>query len=110
MAAAPAWAHCSSCSAVAPLAPMAPTSSPVLDTGTAPRAGSIRPPMVAMTACIIDIIGDSVYLLYANLFDLTRQTARVPGRDRTDARRICTCAAGLCCGLCRTLSARQDLG
>src|SRR2546428_14077497 len=58
----------------------------------------------------IDIIGDSVYLLYANLFDLTRQTARVPGCDRTDARRVCACAAGLCCGLCRTLSARQDLG
>src|ERR1700674_2415776 len=59
---------------------------------------------------ILDIIGDSVYLLYANLFDLTRQTARVPGRDRTDARRICTCATGLCCGLCQTLYARQDLG
>src|SRR5712691_7583982 len=58
----------------------------------------------------IDIIGDSVYLLYANLFDLTRQTARGPGRDRIDARRVCACAAGLCCGLCRTLSARQDLG
>src|SRR5712692_10262495 len=59
---------------------------------------------------LLDIIVDSVYLLYANLFDLTRQTARVPGRDRTDARRVCACAAGLCCGLCRTLSARQDLG
>src|SRR5216683_8418736 len=58
----------------------------------------------------LDIIGDSVYLLYANLCDLTRQAARVPGRDRTDARRVCTCAAGLCGGLCRTLSARQDLG
>src|SRR2546427_12476911 len=58
----------------------------------------------------IDIIGDSVYLLYANLFDLTRPTARGPGRDRTDARRVCACAAGLCCGLCRTLSARQDPG
>src|SRR5262249_48681651 len=58
----------------------------------------------------IDIIGDSVYWLYANLFDLTRQTARDPGCDRTDARRVCACAAGLCCGLCRTLSARQDLG
>src|SRR6266568_3615325 len=59
---------------------------------------------------IIDIIGDSVYLLYANLSDLTRQTTRVPGRDRTDARRVCACAAGLCCGLCPPLSARQDLG
>ena len=34
----------------------------------------------------IDIIGDSIYLLYANLYDLTRQTARVSGRDRTEAR------------------------
>src|SRR3989475_12520679 len=58
----------------------------------------------------IDIIGDSVYLLYANLSDLTRQTTRGPGRDRTDARRVCACAAGLCCGLCRPLSTRQDLG
>src|SRR5258706_9866072 len=57
-----------------------------------------------------DIIGDSVYLLYANLFDLTRQTARVPRRDRTDARRVCACATSLCCGLCPPLSARQDLG
>src|SRR6266446_6922614 len=60
--------------------------------------------------CTKDIIGDSVYLLYANLSDLTRQTTRVPGRDRTDARRVCACAAGLCCGLCPPLSARQDLG
>src|SRR5215813_7334351 len=58
----------------------------------------------------IDIIGGSVYWLYANLCDLTRQTARVPGCDRPDARRVCAGAAGLCCGLCRTLSARQDLG
>ena len=33
----------------------------------------------------LDIIGDSVYWLYANLCDLTRQTARVLGCDRTDA-------------------------
>src|SRR5215813_5336504 len=59
---------------------------------------------------ILDIIGGSVYWLYANLCDLTRQTARVPGCDRTDARRVCAGAAGLCCGLCRTLSARPDLG
>jgi len=59
---------------------------------------------------LIDIIGDSVYLLYANLCDLTRQTARVPGCDRADARRVCACAAGLCYGLCCTLSARPDLG
>src|SRR5262252_4820885 len=58
----------------------------------------------------IDIIGDSVYWLYAHLCDLTRQTARVPGCDRPDARRVCACAAGLCCGLCRTLSARPHLG
>src|SRR5713101_10004377 len=58
---------------------------------------------------IVDIIGYSIYLLYANLFDLTRPTARVPGRDRTDARRVCACAAGLYCGLCCTLSATQDL-
>src|SRR5882762_8246071 len=57
----------------------------------------------------IDIIGDSVYLLYANLYDLTRQTARVRGRDRPDARRVCASPAGFCCGLCRTLSVRQDL-
>src|SRR5215831_6532056 len=50
MLAAPAWAHCSSCSAVAPLAPIAPRSSALLTTGTAPRAGSIRPPSAAMTA------------------------------------------------------------
>src|SRR5262245_26574373 len=59
---------------------------------------------------IIDIIGDSVYLLYANLCNPSRQTARVSGRDRPDARRVCACAAGLCCGLCRPLSPRQDLG
>src|SRR2546423_15596056 len=59
--------------------------------------------------CALDIIGDSVYLLYANLYDLTRQTARVPGRDRPDARRVCASPAGLCCGLCRTLSVRPDL-
>src|SRR5262245_13425048 len=58
----------------------------------------------------IDIIGDSVYLLYANLCDLTRQTARVSGSDRTHARRICACAASLCCSLYCTVSARQDLG
>src|SRR5712691_8173391 len=58
----------------------------------------------------IDIIGDRVYLLYADLCDLTRQTARVSGRDRTDARRVCACAAGICRGLCRPLSDRQDLG
>src|SRR5215468_10106532 len=58
----------------------------------------------------LDIIGDSVYWLYAHLFDLTRQTARVPGCDRPDARRVCACAAGFRCGLCHTLSARQDLG
>src|SRR3979409_1009934 len=52
---------------------------------------------------IKDIIGDIVYLLYANLYDLTRQTARVPGRDRPDARRVCASPAGFCCGLCRTL-------
>src|SRR6266446_7287481 len=59
---------------------------------------------------ILDIIGDSVYWLYANLCDLTRPTARVPGRDRPDARRVCACTAGLYCRLCRTLSARQDVG
>src|SRR5437870_2370497 len=59
---------------------------------------------------ILDIIGDSVYLLYAHLSDLTRQTTRVPGRDRTETRRVCACAAGLCCGLYPPLSARQDLG
>src|SRR5215468_9423283 len=59
---------------------------------------------------ILDIIGDRVYLLYANLCDLTRQTARVSSSDRTHTRRVCACAAGLCCGLCWTLSARQDLG
>ena len=42
--------------------------------------------------------------------DLTRQTARVPGCDRTDARRVCASAPGLCCGLCCAVSARQDLG
>src|SRR5213593_1221395 len=52
----------------------------------------------------------SVYLLYANLFNLTRQTARVPRRDRTDTRRVCASAPGLCCGLCCSLSAREDLG
>src|SRR5438445_3655286 len=59
---------------------------------------------------LLDIIGDSVYLLYAHLSDLTRQTTRVPGRDRTETRRVCACAAGLCCGLYPPLSARQDLG
>src|SRR4029453_17511620 len=58
----------------------------------------------------LDIIGDSVYWLYANLCNPTSQIARVSGRDRTDARRVCACAAGLCCGLCRPLSTRQDLG
>src|SRR5438128_3748093 len=58
----------------------------------------------------IDIIGDSVYLFHANLFDLTRQTARVLGCDQPDARRVRPCAASLCCGLCCPLSARQDLG
>src|SRR5262245_4804971 len=60
--------------------------------------------------CTLDIIGDSVYLVYANLCDLTRQTARVSGSDRTHARRVCACAAGLCCSLYCTVSARQDLG
>src|SRR4029434_5788664 len=64
----------------------------------------------AISAPVIDIIGDSLYLLCVNLCDLTRQTARVPSCDRTHARRVCACAAGLCCGLCRTLSATQDLG
>src|SRR5437016_2162815 len=59
---------------------------------------------------ILDIIGDSVYLFHANLFDLTRQTARVLGCDQPDARRVRPCAASLCCGLCCPLSARQDLG
>jgi Type II intron maturase len=59
---------------------------------------------------LIDIIGDSVYLFHANLFDLTRQTARVLGCDQPDARRVRPCAASLCCGLCCPLSARQDLG
>src|SRR5215467_4906490 len=54
----------------------------------------------------LDIIGDRVYLLYANLCDLTRQTARVSSSDRTNTRRVCACAAGLCCGLCCTLSVR----
>src|SRR5256886_17199886 len=60
--------------------------------------------------CISDIIGDSVYLFHANLFDLTRQTARVLGCDQPDARRVRPYAASLCCGLCCPLSARQDLG
>src|SRR5215468_624350 len=58
----------------------------------------------------IDIIGDSVDLLYANLYNPPRQNARVSGRDRTDAQRVCACAASLCCGLCPPLSSRQDLG
>jgi hypothetical protein len=58
----------------------------------------------------LDIIGDSVYLLYANLCDLTRQTARVSGSDRTHARRVYACAAGLCCSLYCTVAARPDLG
>src|SRR5215831_4471678 len=65
---------------------------------------------IVCNSCSIDIIGDSVYWLYAHLCDLTRQTARVPGCDRPDARRVCACVADLCCGLCRTLSARPDLG
>src|SRR5262245_25609987 len=58
----------------------------------------------------LDIIGDSVDLLYANLCNPPRQTARVSGRDRTDTQRVCACAASLCCGLYRPLSSRQDLG
>src|SRR5437879_13604559 len=58
----------------------------------------------------IDIIGDSVYLFHANLFDLTRRPAIVLGCDQPDARRVRPCAASLCCGLCCPLSARQDLG
>src|SRR5262245_29401136 len=58
----------------------------------------------------LDIIGDSVDLLYANLCHPPRQTARVSGRDRTDTQRVCACAASLCCGLYRPLSSRQDLG
>jgi Helix-turn-helix of DDE superfamily endonuclease/DDE superfamily endonuclease len=50
------------------------------------------------TLFVVDIIGDSVYLLYANLCNPPRQTARVSGRDRTDAQRVCACAAGLCGG------------
>ena len=59
---------------------------------------------------VLDIIGDSVYLLCANLFDLTRQTARVPSCDRTHARRVCACAAGFAAAYAVPLSARQDLG
>src|SRR5215510_241484 len=64
-------------------------------------ACSYGPVMVRRCAKPLDIIGGSVYWLYAHLCDLTRQTARVPGCDRTDARRVCAGAAGLCCGLCR---------
>src|SRR5499427_3683522 len=66
--------------------------------------------LIDQETAALDIIGDSVYWLYAHLCDLTRQTARVPGGDRPDARRVCACAAGFRCGLCHTLSARQDLG
>src|SRR4029453_6032950 len=74
--------------------------------GPIPDAGK----SCSSTAKQIDIIGDSVYWLYANLCSPTSQIARVSGRDRTDARRVCAWAAGLCCGLCRPLSPRQDLG
>src|SRR3989475_9973118 len=65
---------------------------------------------ISEALALLDIIGDSVYLFHANLFDLTRQTARVLGCDQPDARRVRPCAASLCCGLCCPLSARQDLG
>src|ERR1700758_1537921 len=72
-----------------------------------PQIGSVRE---GVWLWVLDIIGDSVYLFHANLFDLTRQTARVLGCDQPDARRVRPCAASLCCGLCCPLSARQDLG
>src|SRR5262249_18446217 len=78
--------------------------------GSSPHAWGTRSPFLLSSSAILDIIGDSVYLLYANLCDLTRQTARVSGSDRTHARRVCVCAARLCCSLYCTVSARQDLG
>src|SRR5436853_5338092 len=69
-----------------------------------------RRPSPTTAGTSLDIIGDSVYLFHANLFDLTRQTARVLGCDQPDARRVRPYAASLCCGLCCPLSARQDLG
>src|SRR5438270_2589639 len=69
-----------------------------------------RRPSPTTAGTSLDIIGDSVYLFHAHLFDLTRQTARVLGCDQPDARRVRPCAASLCCGLCCPLSARQDLG
>src|SRR5262245_57481889 len=60
--------------------------------------------------CSIDIIGNSVQSLHANLHHLTRQTARVSCRDRTDACRVCASAASLCYCLCGAVSTGQDLG
>jgi hypothetical protein len=76
-----------------------------------PVPGQFREaPTSSLAGIILDIIGDSVYLLYANLCDLTRQTARVSGSDRTHARRVGACAAGLGCSLYGTVAASQDLG
>jgi hypothetical protein len=58
----------------------------------------------------LDIIGNSVQSLHANLHHLTRQTARVSCRDRADACRVCTSAPSICYGLCGAVSAGQDLG
>src|SRR5262249_10145026 len=58
---------------------------------------------------LIDIIGDSVYFLHANVHYLKRQVTRVSGGDRLDARGVSTGVAGVCCGLYHLLSAGQNL-
>src|SRR5207237_5961734 len=97
-----------------PEAPVCPPADPPEPPAQTPEQAPLerdrersKPPVAERT---IDIIGDSVYLFHANLFDLTRQTARVLGCDQPDARRVRPYAASLCCGLCCPLSARQDLG
>src|SRR5207244_191462 len=59
---------------------------------------------------ILDIIGNSVYLLHANLYHHTKQTSRVPRCDWTDARRVCASAPGVCARLCGAVSVGSDLG
>ncbi|MSQ48550.1 MAG: hypothetical protein EXR78_09260, partial [Deltaproteobacteria bacterium] len=48
-----------------------------------------------------DIIGDSVYWWDVNLFDVTRASARVSGRDWPDTGRVYAVVARLCGSLCR---------
>src|SRR5262245_9455794 len=57
----------------------------------------------------LDIIGDSVYLVYAKLQKVARQPPRFSGGDRLDAGRVSETLAGLSDCLRNTLSPGVDV-